>query len=275
MQRLFTIVRLFKEYVVVSGLTIVSLLLLSLNDNEQIRMIRSYTIGVIGFLQSATAVVPNVFTLERENEILRQQNVILTDEVSRLREARLENERLRTMLGFRERSPFRLIAAEVVAKSLNLMRNTVTLNVGEVDGVKPHMPIVSEAGLVGRVIATSPNYSVGQLMINRDFRASVKVQRSRVTGIVAWNGEEFLELRNVTRTQDVAVGDVVMTSEYSNVFPRDIKVGVVSHVAQREGGLFKEIAVTPAVDFGKLEHVFIVTQMPDPERRTLEQGGTR
>lgn len=275
MQRMFNIVRLFKEYFVLALLSILSLILLSLNDNPQIRVIRSYTIGAVGFLQSVVSLIPNVFALEREIEILRRYNVSLTDEVSRLREARLENERLRALLEFKERSPFELVSADVVGKTLDLMRNTITVNVGENDGVKPTMPLISDAGLVGRVIEASSRYAVGQLMVNRDFRASAKIQRSRVVGIIAWTGGEHIELRNVPKTQDVAVGDVVVTSEYSNVFPRDIKIGVVSSVTQHEGGLFKRIQIIPSVDFALLEHVFVITRAPDPERDSLENNVPR
>lgn len=275
MQRLQNILSFFggfKEYFVLVGLSIVSLILIFLNDNPQIRVIRSYTVGVIGVLQGAASIVPNVFALERENEILRQQNIALTDEVSRLREARLENERLRSMLSLKEQSTYRLVPARIVGKTLDLLRNTVTLNVGENNGIKVNMPIVTEAGLAGRIIATSPQYAIGQLMINRDFRASAKVQRSRVAGIVMWSGGSHLELRSVAKTQDILVGDVVVTSEYSNVFPSDVKIGVVSNVSEQEGGLFKQIRVTPYVDFDRLEHVFVVLRVPDEERRTLEQS---
>jgi len=274
MQRLQNILSFFgglKEYLVLVGLSIVSLILIFLNDNPQIRVIRSYTVGVVGVLQSAASIVPNVFALERENEILRQQNVALTDEISRLREARLENERLRSMLGFKEQSTYRLVAARIVGKTLDHLRNTVTLNVGENDGINVNMPIVTEAGLAGRIIATSPRYAVGQLMVNRDFRASAKVQRSRIPGIVLWSGGSQLELRGIAKTQDVVVGDVIVTSEYSNVFPPNVKIGVVSSVTEHEGGLFKQIRVTPYVDFDRLEHVFVVLRVPDEERQLLEQ----
>jgi len=275
MQRLFNIVRAFKEYVVLALLTILSLILLSLNDNSQIRTIRAYTVGFVGLLQSATSVIPNVFALERENTLLREQNVSLTDEVSRLREAKLENDRLRAMLGLKEHGSFHLVVADVVGKTLDLLRNTITLDAGENEGVKANMPIVSESGLVGRVIATSKGYAVGQLMMNKEFRSSAKVQRSRVLGILAWNGGEYLELRNVAKTQDVAVGDVVMTSEYSNAFPPNLRIGIVVDVTEHEGGLFKQIRVKPSVDLATVEHVFIVTAVPQPERGRLETGTSR
>ncbi len=272
MQRLFNIVQLFKEYFLLALLIIVSFILLSFNDNPQIREIRSYTIGFIGVLQDVVSVVPNVFELKRENAILRQLNVDLSDEVSRLREARLENLKLREMLSLHKQKEYRMIAGEVIGKNLNLMRNTITLNVGEADSVKRDMPIISEAGLVGKVIATSKHYSIGQLMLNKDFRASAKIQRSRVDGIIAWDGGDYILFKNISRTQDVKEGDLVTTSEYSSTFPERIKIGVVSKVTERQGSLFREVFVTPSVDFSSLEQVFVITALEDSERVALEKG---
>ena len=271
MQRLFNIARLFKEYLVLGLLVVISLILLSANNNPQIRAIRSFTVGFVGVVQQGLSVIPNFFELRHENEILRQLNVNLSDEVSRLRESRLENLRLRTFLGLKEKMPLRVEVADIVAKNFNLLRNTVTLNVGESDGIKPDMPIISESGLVGRVIAASSHYAVGQLMFNKDFRVSAKVLRSRVDGIVAWEGGDVLHLKNVAQKQDVQEGDIIVTSEYSNLFPRDLKIGIVSYVSRKPGALLREIYVTPSADFTILEQVFVVLTTPDAERISLEQ----
>ena len=275
MQRLLSIILLFKEYFVVALLIVVSLTLLSFNDNIQIRAIRSYTVGFIGIIQDAVSIIPNVLELKRENEILRQLNVNLSDEVNRLRESRLENMRLRAMLGMKEKTGFKLVPADIIGKSLQLLRNTVTLNVGEQDGVKPDMPVISETGLVGKIITTSTHYSVGQLMLNKDFRASAKIQRSRIDGIIAWDGSEAVRLNNVSKTADVKEGDVVTTSEYSSIFPPEIKIGIVARITEQPGSLFREIDVNPSVDFPSLEQVFVVIAVADTERVELEQTTSR
>lgn len=275
MRRLIDIIIQFKEYLILIILSIVSFALLSSNDNIQIRALRSYTLGAMGFFHDVVSVIPNVFELKRENEILRQLNVNLSDEVSRLRELRLENLKLRQMIGLKERKDFRFIPADIIGKDLHLLRNTITLNVGELDSIKPDMAIISESGLVGRIITTSSRYSIGQLMLNKDFRASAKVQRSRVDGIISWDGGNYLILLNVAKTQDVKEGDIVITSEYSTMFPRNIKIGVVSKVAFQKGNLFKEIEVIPAVDFSMLEQVFVVISQPDSELVSLSKKATR
>lgn len=272
MRRFLNILLAFREYFLLVLFLVISIVLLANNDNRQIRALRSYTVGLLGFVQDAVSVVPNIFTLEAENAVLRDMNVDLADEVSRLREYRIENSQLRALLGLREEIPFKHVAAEVVGKSLLLMRNTITLDKGSEDGIAPDMPLISERGLVGKIISTGGGYSLGQLLYNKDFRASAKVRRTRVDGIIEWDGGTNLLLTNVPKTQDVSVGDIVVTSEYSSVFPRNITIGIVSDVKQREGSLFHEISVRPAVDFTTMEQVFVITDPVDSARVTLESA---
>ena len=140
LKRLFTVALLFKEYVLFAFFAIVSLGLLALNDTAQMRAVRSLTVLSVGAMQDALSFIPNYFDLRRENRALRELNLTLTDEVSRLREARLENIRLRQMLGLKDKTRYGYAAANVVGKTLQLLRNTITLDVGEKDGIRTNMP---------------------------------------------------------------------------------------------------------------------------------------
>ena len=275
MRRLVDIVLLFKEYFLLLLYLLISMLLLSLSDTPQIRAIRSLTISMIGTAEDALGFIPNYFQLRNENRVLREQNLTLSEELIRLREARQENVHLRQLLALKEQSPFTYISASVVGKTLNLLQNTITIDAGRDEGVKPNMPIVTDEGLVGRVISTSPGYAIGQILWNKDFRASAKVERDRVDGILQWEGGEHLSLRNVAKTLDVQVGDVVVTSEYSALYPAGIKIGVVSKTSQAPGALFQTIEISPSVDFSRLEQVFVVVHSPDSERVALEQKHTK
>lgn len=270
MQRILTLLIEFKEYFILTLLVLLSIILLTLNDNPQLKAIRSYTVATIGIIQNTLALVPNIFELQRENEVLRKLNVTLLDEVSRLREAKLENARLRELLGLKEKIKYQFVSSDVIGKTLHLQRNTITLNVGRNNGVNLHMPVVSDQGAVGRVIAVSSNYSIVQLLLNKDFRTSVKIQRSRVDGILGWDGSDRLMIKNVSKKQDVKVGDTAITSEYSKIFPPDIKVGVVISVDENPITLFKDILIEPSVDFTRLEQVFVITSTVDTQRVNLE-----
>ncbi len=271
MQRLFHIVRQFKEYFILSALVIISVSLISQNDNQQVRRIRALALGVVGRIQETVTFLPNFFLLEKENEILRHTNVNLADEVNQLREAKLENIRLRHLLGLKETTRNGFVPAKVVGKTLHLLRNTITLDVGEKDGVTAGMPMITDAGLAGKIIATSGDYSVGQIVLNRDFRASARDQRSRVDGILSWEGGTYSLLKNVPKTLDVKAGDMVETSEYSNTYPPNIRIGVVASVKEQPGTLFKTIEIENAVDFSTLEEVFVVKFQPDSSRVKFEE----
>jgi rod shape-determining protein MreC len=270
MRRLIDIVLFFREYLLLACIVILSIGLLAVNDTAQIHRIRALTIGSLGFLQDTFGFIPDYFELRRENRSLRELNVTLSDEASRLREASLENIRLRRLLELREHSPNRYVAANVVAKNLQLLRNTITLDAGSDRGIAVNMPIVTDAGLVGRVVGVSPGYAVGQIMLNKEFRASAKVQRGRVDGIIAWEGGDRVRLKNVAKTLDVDQGDVVITSEYSSIYPPGIRIGIVAGIRQDPSSLFQNIDIAPAVDFARLEEVFVIVANPDSERTALE-----
>ncbi|MGD0338748.1 MAG: rod shape-determining protein MreC [Bacteroidota bacterium] len=269
MHRLYTILQLFKEYIVLALFIFCSIILLLSNNNIQIQYIRSLTVAVMGVAENTFSFIPNLFELPRENRILRRRTVELADEVAKLREARLENIRLRKLLRFASTTQFRIISAEVISKNLHLLHNTMVINVGSSDSVAPSMPVISDAGLVGRITTVSTNYSIVQLMLNRDFRASVKIQRSRVDGILAWQGGMIAIIKNISKSQDVRVGDLVITSEYSNTFPPNIEVGIISSVSDEIGTLFKKVAVQPSVDFARLQEVFVIRTTPDSAREAI------
>lgn len=274
LQRLYDIFFTFKEYVVLSVLIILSLILLALNDNPQVKRVRTISTVVFGFVGDQLMFIPRYIGLHGENEILRRINIELADEAYQLREAKLENIRLRQLLALKERSRFNLVSARVVGKNLTHLRNTLTLNVGTSDGILPHMPVVGDGGLVGIVTDASKDYSVVNIVLNTDFRASAKVQRSRVDGIIAWDGKS-LSLKNIPKTLDVEKGDVVITSEYSSSFPPDIKIGLVTEVDVYPSTLFKTIRLAPGVDFVKLEEVFVLQYTPNAERDSLEESSNR
>ncbi|HTR99633.1 MAG TPA: rod shape-determining protein MreC [Bacteroidota bacterium] len=271
LRRAYEFVVLFKEYIVFGVLIALCALLLAQNDDAQIRTIRSVAVVAVGSVQDLLGVIPHYFDLRRENQVLREQNLSLADEVSRLREARLENVRLHGMLRLKEDKHTAVVAANVIGKNLALLRNTVTLDVGEANGVRVNMPIVTEDGLAGKVTAVSGAYAVAQILFNREIRVSAKIERSRVDGIIRWDGGPLLTMADVAKTLDVRTGDVVITSEYSTFFPAGIRIGLVTAAHRSEGSLFQTVEVRPAVDFTRLEEVFVLTATPDSERVALER----
>lgn len=259
-----------KEYIIFSALIIASLLLIFQNDNIQVRFIRVIAVNVIGTIQDGYSFIPNIFELERENKSLRESNIELSKELSLLKESKLENLRLNSMLEFRQRTNYRVATGKIIGKTLIQTRNNITLNIGERDSVKIGMPVITDRGLVGKIVAVSANYSIAQILLNKDLKISVKVQRSRVDGILSWDGEGKVRMKNVSKSADVKTGDIIITSEYSNTFPAGIPIGYVT-TDNTLDNLFKNIEVETFVNFETVEEVFVLKSLSDDERRDLEK----
>jgi rod shape-determining protein MreC len=259
-----------KEYIIFSALIVISLLLIFQNDNVQIRFVRVIAVNVIGTIQDGFSIIPNIFELERENKSLRETNIDLSKELSMLKEAKLENLRLNQMLEFKQRTNYRVATGKIIGKTLIQTRNNITINIGENDSVKIGMPVITDRGLVGKIVATSGNYSIAQILLNKDLKVSAKDQRSRVDGIIAWDGEGKIRLKNVSKSADVKVGDLLITSEYSNSFPAGIPIGYVT-TDNTLDNLFKNIEVECFVNFQTVEEVFVLKFLSEDERRDLEK----
>jgi rod shape-determining protein MreC len=261
-----------KEYLIFSILVAISIVLLFNSKSPKSHLIGKIALEIVGLTKSITDVIPNFYNLQAENKELKKINMMLLAQLNQLQEEKLENIRLRELLRFKEKnSAYELLPADVVGKSLINLRNYIILNVGASDGVEVNMPIVCESGVVGKIVRVGENYSVGMILFHKDFRASVKIQRSRVDGIIAWEGGEYLSMLNVPKTMDVEPGDVVITSEYSTIFPPGMEIGVVVETDNSAKGLFKAIKVKPSVDFTKLEEVFVVKYKSDPEKEKFEE----
>ena len=261
----------FKDYIVTTALSLVSIFLIAHSDSPQIQVLRTISVATVATLQSSSGRMSAFLSARNENATLRAINMELTEELLLLRRFKQENAELRSMVGFMQRSPYPLVPAEIVGKNFSPGMTTITIDAGERDSVRVRMPVVTERGLVGKVIAVSAGYSIVQLATTKDFRATAKVARSRVDGIIAWKSGETLTLLNVLKTADVQKGDTVVTSEYSNTYPPEVPIGTVNFIGPGDRGVFSNIEITPHVQYQKLERVFVVRYTVRSEQQTLEQ----
>lgn len=272
MRRFIEFVVRFKNYIALCALVVMSFSFMSFGSLSQLGGFRAVIVGSIGWIQSLFAWVPNPVALKAENTALRELNLQLSIESSRFRQAMVQNQSLRKMLELPELTDDRLIATDVIGKTTTELRNYATINRGTEDGVKEGMACVTDAGLVGLIIGASPHYAVVQLLLNRDTRVSAKVYRSAVDGIIQWEGETQLSLKNVPKTFDVQVGDLVVTSNYSMKFPSNVVIGKISDVRDEPNSLFQRVLVEPSVNFSNLDQLYVIDHVPDPERIALEDS---
>ena len=200
--------------------------------------------------------------LERDNTTLRVENRALRATNQALRDVEREVNRLRVALAYRERSIFKLVPAEIVTRDSSTWWRTVTINRGRQDGVAGDMPVVTDAGLVGKTTTVSDNIAVVLLVTDENCRVAVNVEGSREQGIVS--GERvvrtmapLLELNFLSKQANLQPGQKVYTSGVGGVFPSGLLVGLVAEYRVRE--LDGQARLAPAVDMTKLEDVFVVT----------------
>lgn len=275
MYRLLEFLIRFKEFVALVALSVIALGLMTFGNFTQLGGFRSIVVGGIGWMQTAFAWIPNPLALKNENAALRELNLQLSDERAKIRQAIVENDKLRKMLKFKKESLTELITADIVGKTTTEVRNFATINRGESEGIQVGMPVVTDAGLVGLIVGTSHNFSIVRLLINRESRLAGKLQRTRIDGILVWDGDEALAMKNIPKSFDIQVGDEVLTSNYSNRFPANINIGTVVETRDDGLSLFRKVVVKPAVNFTTLEQVFIIKLLPNNERYTLEKDSAQ
>ena len=196
--------------------------------------------------------------LRDENELLRQQIALLEEENLQYREALVAGGRLERIVAMRDDFEAPLQPAEVVGQDVSPWFRSVLIDRGRSRDVRSGMPMVTDRGVVGLVTATSPHASRAMLILDRQSAVDGIVQRSRARGIVRGTGSGRLEFVFVVRGDDVEVGDVVITSGVGGVYPKGLRVGEVTGIEVDEDRLLHTAVVEPAVDFERLEQVFVL-----------------
>jgi len=199
-----------------------------------------------------------VLDSERENEALHARIARLSEENLQLREALVASGHLQRIAEMRERYEIPMLPAELVGVDASPWFRSVLIDRGRDRGVRSGMPVISEQGLVGLVTATTRRSAKAMLVLDHQTAIDGVIQRSRSRGIVRGRGSDQLEFEFVTRGSDVHVDDLVITSGLGGVYPKGLHIGTVIDVSEADSQLLQKATVRPAVDFGRLEQVFVM-----------------
>ncbi len=202
--------------------------------------------------------------LESENRMLKQKIAQLQEENHRMNEINLANERLRQLLQFREKNFPSMIGAEVIGRDPSFWFKSVMIDKGERDGVKKGMAVVSPMGVIGQVLKIAPDYATVLLITDYNSAVDCVVERSRAKAIVEGKGENRCQLKYLLRAEEVAVGDIVVTSGLGGNFPKGLMVGEVKKVDKKGHGVFQYAELVPSVDMTRLEEVFVIMEPLQP-----------
>lgn len=276
MQRFINFITQYRVYIIFATLVIICLSLISIGNTNKIGGFRTIVAGTIGWMQSIFSWIPNPVAMKSENASLREQNIELSYEVTKLRQAIIENKRYKSLLQIKEEAKYPYILADVVGRNIIETRSFITINRGKSQGVTEGMSVRSDAGLVGIIIAVSDNYSIVELINNRDIKIAARLERSRFEGLVVWEGGEKFQLKNIPSESDrfgidsiIRINDLIVTSNNSSRFPGNIPLGRVVNVEKLPDNLFLRVFVQPLANLETLEQVFIIQYLPDKEKNQL------
>ncbi|HJW67833.1 MAG TPA: rod shape-determining protein MreC [Candidatus Binatia bacterium] len=199
----------------------------------------------------------DLWRARQEVEGLRARVRDLERDAANLAETQLENDRLRTLLDFRRTLHGELLTARVIGHDASGLSRTITIDQGTTAGIVKGAAVLAPGGLVGQVFLASPHAARVLLVTDHNSGVDAVVQRTRGRGIVEGTIEGRCGLKFVKRTEDLQVGDLVLSSGLDGIFPPGLPVGRIDAVDKQGQGLFQYAQIEPAVNVDRLEEVLV------------------
>lgn len=257
-------------------LEVVSMVLLFRYNSYQGSVWFSSANVVTGKVYEWDSAVESYFSLSSVNSQLTQRNVLLEQQVRALNDsiAHLTHSQETAVERLARMTPFqgcKLLPAQVVTNTVNRYNNLITIDKGAADGVKRDMGVVCGMGVVGIVYLVSEHYSIVIPVLNGHSNISCTIQGRGYFGYLRWRGgsSQLAYLEDVPRHAHFKLGDYVVTSGYSSVFPSGVMVGKVLHVFNSADGLSYRVQVKLSTDFARLRDVCLVDDSALQERIDL------
>jgi rod shape-determining protein MreC len=257
-------------------LEVISFALLFRFNNYQGSAFFTSSNQVAGMAYEAANNVTGYFHLKSINDDLVQKNVELELQMERLRFALMELTSDSTELERMKSDALKgydIYRANVINNSLTHVDNYITLDKGENDGIRSEMGVINGSGVVGIVYHTSANYSVVIPILNSKSSICCKIKRSDYFGFLKWDGgsSEYATVKDMPRHSLFSLGDTIVTSGHSAVFPGGIPIGTVEDMSDSHDGLSYLLKVKLFTDFGRLNDVRVIAQKGQEEQLELEQ----
>jgi rod shape-determining protein MreC len=254
----------------VASTVVLCLLLLTLQTRSQSSAAADWLAYVTTPVQATLARTGHfalgLWSTYREWKDVRAENIRLRDEIQRLRVSALrldetadENGRLRQLLSLQQQLPVATIASEVIAREWGGWVRSLTINRGRQNGIGRLSAVITGAGLVGRVAEVRGGTSIVQVLIDPTSTVGAHVVSTRTQGIVEGESRGTMRFKFMARDgAGLRPGDLVVTSGAGGLFPRGLPIGRVRAIDDRGSALFHYAALTPVVDFARVEEVLLV-----------------
>lgn len=270
MRNLLQLIIRYHFFILFLLLEIISFLFVFRYNHFQRASFNNFATSVEGYVYERFGGMKAYLDLRTINQNLIRENNVLLNEIDRLgRITAHPDQQLAESTGQRQ---FLYKSARVINNSVNRPFNFITVNKGSMHGIQPEMAVTSSEGVVGIVFSVSRHFSTVLPVLNQNFGLSSKLKKNDYFGSLHWTGTaaDEAELSAIPGHVDVAIGDTVVTSGYSSIFPADVLIGTVSEI-NTEDQSFYTIKVKLSVDFRKLSYVNIIENLLLEEQLNLEK----
>jgi len=237
-------------------------LIVSFNNYQRVTFFNSSN-NLVGSVYERFSNLDDYFSLGRTNARLSAENASL-------------RRKLQTYMRNQEKYPVNRPDTVDAPAYFNKQFNYISLNKGSRQGIKPDMGIINDEGVVGVITNVSPNYSTGLSLLNKRLSIPAKITKSNYFGALVWDGEHAntADLKEIPFHITVTVGDTVVTSGYSNIFPEGIMIGTIKEYDVESGTNFFNIKVELTTNFRTLKYVEVVQNTKRAELIKVESNNT-
>lgn len=255
-------------------LEVASLLLLFRYNRYQQSVLLTSANGVVGAVYQVQRITSEYLGLKQINEELLQRNMELE------RRAVYAESKYKDLIADSlyhipsDDEIFTTIGARVINNTLHKLDNFITLNRGRSSGIKEDMGVLDAQGVVGIVYKVSDHYSLVISLLNSQMNLSCKIKGTDYFGYLHWEGDDpqAAYLKDLPRHAEFTLGDTIITSGYSTVFPEGLMVGTVDDITDSNDGLSFLLKVKLASNFGALRNVTVIAASEKEERNNLENN---
>lgn len=260
---------LFAIYMVVGSM------LLFNNNPYQHSVYLTSANSVTSTVYKASNGVTSYFNLHDINEDLQRRNAELELEILGLKDQIQRFEEMELSAKYVPDSIFRrydFVVAHVINNSVSRPHNYITLNKGELDGIRPDMGVIDQNGVVGKVNVVGPHSARVISLLNDNLRISCKIKGAQQVGSLVWDGEDsrYALLRELPRHATFNKGDTIITSGYSTTFPEGVPVGVIEREMKEIDDNFFTLRIKLFTDFSQLSTVRIIIDNMAEELKIVE-----
>ena len=204
----------------------------------------------------------DIETLKEENKKLREENEKLQEGKRELEVLKSENNTLKEYLNLKNKySDYTTVPAYILEKSFSNYDKIIVINVGEKDGIKNNMPVISEAGLVGHVISVNDKTSKVQTIIDTGSTVSASISTSLESILIKGtiNNQKNLKANNIPSDSTILQGDDVVTSGLGGIYPKGILIGTIKEIINTKNQADRYANIETATNFDTLETVLVIT----------------